>query len=143
MPASPTAKKVSGLGVQLQATIGGTLTTIASRVSIDGPDGSVGVKETTDLDSTAVERRPLLPDGGDLSMQVFLDPDDATHTFLAGLWTAPPPLPIAWKLIFPTTTPHSGTFNGILTGYKPGGMATDGYLTCDIKISLSGVPVWA
>jgi hypothetical protein len=141
MPA--TNKKIPGLGTQLQATIASVLTTIAGRVSIDGPDSSVGVKETTDLDSTAVERRPLLPDGGDLSAQVWLDPSEPTHSFLAGLQATPPPLPVAWKLLFNTSPSHSGAFNGILTQYKPGGMTADGYLTADIKISLSGIVTWA
>jgi hypothetical protein len=126
----------------LQGTISGTLTTITQRVSIDGPDGSVGVKETTDLDSTAVERRPTLPDGGDISGQIWLDPADTTHQWLATQQATPPALPTPWKLLFNTTPPHSGTFNGILTQYKVGGMTTDGYLTADFKISLSGIVTW-
>jgi len=83
------AKKIPGLGTQLQATIASALTTIVHRVSIDGPDSSVGTKDITDLDSAAVEKGITLPDGGDLSLQVWLDPNDPTHQFLAQASSAP------------------------------------------------------
>jgi hypothetical protein len=132
------ATKTKGLGTILQAKISGTFTTIGQRMEIDGPDNSVGTKETTDLDSLAVERRATLPDGGELSIKVWFDPNDSTHATLAGWVSSPPAVTPSWKLIFPTTPTKSYPFDGVLTGFKPGGMTPDGYITADLKIAITG-----
>lgn len=133
------ASTVPGSGTVLQATIGGSLTTVAQRVSIDGPDRKVGSKETTHLDSRAKEFRPTLPEAGPVSFQVWYDPSDPTHDQME-IWAgmSPPPV-VNWKLIFNSSPVKSYLFAGFLTGFKNGGMDPEGYLTADCEMMITGL----
>jgi hypothetical protein len=132
--------KVPGKGTTLAHGVSATFTTIAQRASIDGPDAKVGTANTTDLDSAAAEYRPTLPDGGELSMQIWWDPAIPTHQLLTSLWTTP--TVESWKLTFANATPSVCPFSAILTGFKAGGMTPDGYLTADIKMQVTGLITW-
>jgi hypothetical protein len=137
------AVKVKALGTLFQAQIVGVYTTIAQRVSIDPNETSIEMKEVTDLDSAAVERRPTLPDGGQLGMQVWLDPNDTTHQFLQNAAITPPAAPVGFKLIFPSSPTRTGSFSGYVSSYKPGGVDPKGYLTADVKIDVTGAVTWS
>jgi hypothetical protein len=132
------AAKIKGLGTILQAFISGTYTTIAQRVSIDPNETTVEMKEVTDLDSAAVERRPTLPDGGQLGLQVWYDPNDATHAQLQAWTLSPPTAPIGFKLVFQSSPTKTATFNGYVSAFKAGGVDPKGYLTADVKIDVTG-----
>lgn len=55
---------------------------VAGVVSIDGPSGSAGELDTSDLDSTAREYVPALPDEGSVSLEMNLIHGNATQNFM-------------------------------------------------------------
>src|SRR6478752_7344362 len=94
---------VQAKGTLLQHGVPGTppaitYTTIAQRVSIDGPEMSVAEIDATDLDSLAMESEPGLPDAGSVSMTINYDPKSATHQLLFDLVFTPTVEP--WQLVF-------------------------------------------
>lgn len=125
---------VAGLGTKLQLSISSTLTDIANEVEIDGPDWQVGTAETSVLTSTVRTYRPTIPDSGELTMTIYYDETNATHTALTALMTTP--AVGSWKLIFVDT--HSYAFSGILTQFKTTGMTIDDNLSAEITIKLTG-----
>ncbi len=133
------ATKVKGLGTLLKVTISSVLTTVAQRVSIGGPDQSVGVKDVTTLDDTHVQKLPTISDSGQMNLTIFYDPTDSVHTFLFGL--AQSPASVVWALVVPTGTPATFTFTAILTKFSANGMEVDGYLGADITLDISGAIV--
>lgn len=135
MPAAP----VKGLGTLLKVTIASTLTTVGLRVSISGPDMSVGVKDLSTLDSTHAEKGPTIPDSGSISLSLFYDPTDATHTNLFTL--ANTPAVVVWALVIPTGTPATFTFSAILSKFALNGMEVDGYLGADVTLDITGAIV--
>jgi hypothetical protein len=132
------ATKIKGLGTLLQVQISGVYTTIAQRASIDPPSVDIDMKETGDLDDTFVTRLPTLPDPGQLGLQVWLDPNDATHSYLAVSNANASSTPENFKLIFPSSPTRTRTFSGYVQSYKEGGVEPKGYLIADIKVQLSG-----
>lgn len=130
-----------GHGTLLKLKIAATYTTIAQRVSIQGPGLKVPTVDTTHLDSPAREKRPTLPDPGSLKMQVEFDPTDPTHKAMFDLIFTP--VVAQWKLVFTDSAPTGWAFDGILTGFEPGGMTVDGNLTADVEIEVTGVVVQA
>jgi hypothetical protein len=135
--------KVPGKGTILSHGVAGSpivYTAITQRASIDGPDATVGTAKTTDLDSVAEEYRPTLPDGGELSMEIWYDPAGTTHKLLTTFQVTPSVE--LWQLTFADTGVSKIPFSGILTGFKPAGMNPDGYLTASIKIKSTGGLTW-
>lgn len=110
--------------------------TIAHRVTISGPTRQVGTAETTDLDSTAKTYRATLADNGEVSLECWFDPDDDSHIALEDLVNSPELA--TWSLVFPTATPTTYTFSGILTGFELSGMEVEGNLTASLTIKISG-----
>jgi len=137
------ANKIKALGTLLQVSISGTYTTIAQRASIEPAAVEIDMKETTELDSTFVERRPTLPDPGDLMVKVWLDPNDVGHKYLRDSNAAASSTAESFKLIFPSSPTSTATFAGYVQSYKPGGIDPKGYLEADIKIQLSGPITWS
>jgi len=134
--------KTKAAGTVLQATISSTLTTITQRVSIDPANTTIDMKEVTDLDSLLVDKRPTLPDAGELGLQVWLDPHDPTHQYLETSCNTMAG-PTVYVLSFPTTPKaRLGTFSGYVSSYKAGGVDPKGYLIADVKITLTTLVVW-
>ena len=135
--------KNPGKGTLLQHGVGvGPIvyTTIASRISIDGPDSSVGTVNVSDLDSTAVEKAATLPDGGKVSMEIWYDPTGATHKLLTGLQTTPSVE--QWQLKFADVAGTVLPFKAILTKFKAGGMKVDDYLNASTELEITGPITW-
>jgi hypothetical protein len=137
---------VPGLGTSLQigsAPVSPVYSTIAHRVSIDGPDTKVGTAEQTHLDSVAKEFRPTLPEGGDVSMTIWYDPNSSGHETLTGLVTTPAVLP--FRLVFAdgkTVANAMITFSAMLTNFKVHGMDEEGNLSADVTFKITGLPVY-
>lgn len=116
-----------GFGTKLSIKISASFTLIGNVISVEGPDPTVGMRETTNLASTARAYRPTLPDYGKAKFTVQYDPDDTTtHSVLDGKITSPPTSPDEFKLEFPTTdtTLPNVDFKGFITGSKLKGMDT-------------------
>lgn len=129
----------SGLGTLLKHGNGDgppeTFTTIAQRVSIDGPEMSVGTADTTHLDSTAKTHRITIPDNGELELTIYYDPKDTTHQFCTGLMITPTQK--NWQLVFSEGSIYQ--FNGTLTKWKPTGMEVESNLEAEATIKVNGV----
>ena len=124
---------------QIESETPGTFTTIGQRVSISGPSRSVESVDETDLDSAAVRRRPdTIPDSGEVSLEIFWDPGDATHTILEELMAVPEN--VNWRLVFNNRTgsrPHRA-FSGHLTGFDASGMEKGSDLMASLTIAIDG-----
>jgi hypothetical protein len=127
---------IPGLGTLLKVTITSVLTAVGQRVSIDGPEMSVGTAETTNLDSAWKTFRPTIPDGGTLSGTLQYDPKDTGHTFLFTLISSPPQGGNAMTLDFEDGS--IAAFTGILTKLKPTGMEVEGNVEAEFEIKVSG-----
>lgn len=125
-------------GTLLQHGVAGTpvtYTTIANRVSIDGPEITIEEIDATDLDSEVMETEPGLPDPGSISMTINYRPTDATHQLLYDL--AFTPTVELWQLVFKDGTKYP--FSGWLSKFSPGGAEVNGKITAEIEIRVTGV----
>jgi hypothetical protein len=130
-----------GTLLQIESVTPGTYTTIGQRVSIGGPGISVEPVETTHLDSTWKAFRPSkVPDGGEVSMQLEYDPEDAVHIIILGHLTTPPTTLPNWRIVFNngTGTRKHYQFAGFPTEWSPTGMEVEGNLLADVTIKVSG-----
>lgn len=128
--------KSVGKGTQLLLSISSVFTAIANLTEVDGPDGSVGTVEATDMESDAKEYLPTIPDGGDVSGKVLYDPEETTHEKLQELHDTPSVE--AWKIAHANSGASTNAFSGILTKFKPTGMTIEGVLSADITIKKTG-----
>lgn len=134
------ASKIRAKGTTLQIKLTGTFTTIGQRVSLNPPDVQVKIVETTDLDSTYVEKKPSIPDLGKLSGTLFYDPADSTHAAMRARVVAPPAAIDEFKLNWTgdgNTTPASETVKGWLTKFTPTNVEREGYVQAEFEIDLS------
>jgi hypothetical protein len=133
-----------GQGAVLSMTIATVMTAMAQVVELEGPGLAVGIKPTSNLGSTSIQKRGQLPDGGTVSGTLQFDPTDVTQTFMTTLiQTWPQPL-TAGQITFPMVTgTHKVTFNSILTKFKIKGMNQEDNLEADFELEISGLPVWS
>lgn len=118
-------------------------TTIAQVVEVDGPEVTVGTKETTNLSSTSKTYRAQLPDSGTVSATIQYDPADTTHVALTTLINTWPQAAAAYSVTFNTAaTTDKATFSAILTKFKPKGMNEDDNLEADIEFKITGLVIW-
>ena len=135
------ANKIPGKGTLLKAEFtpgSNTFTTISQRVTIDGPTYETRIQEVTDLDSSAAIYLPTIADFGEVSGQIYFDPDESTHTSMIGLIEADPLIAIDWQVVFTDATPSTYEFTGILTSFEIGGAEVEGFLVADYTIKVSG-----
>lgn len=134
-----------------------TATTTASKigniVSVGEFGKSAGDIISTNLDSTAVERLAGLPDNGDATITINVDPASVAHQFLnaqagtanrhwfcvcysdgtgaptaaAGVITAPP-----------ASARSSSKFYGAIKSYRYGQITSDGLLQATVTVGISG-----
>lgn len=133
---------IPGEGTILKVTISAALTAIVQVTNIGGPTFGVASVETTALDSTAHTFRPSkLVDGGEVSLDIEYDPNNATHQKFTSLLAAP--AVVACELIFNDglTTPAKIAFNAFLTGFEPNGMAVEENLGASITLKVTGLPI--
>lgn len=123
--------RLAGKGTLLQIKIDTTWTTIGQRVSLSGPNRTVGTDDMTNLDSTRVEYRPTLLDNGDLSGTLQYDPADATHQVLEDLMDDPAERD--WRLVLSNGYYYEIT-DGFLTAFNVTGMEATGHVTADFTI---------
>jgi hypothetical protein len=138
-----------GKGTLLQHGVGtGTVvwTTVTQRTEIDGPDGEMGTRETTNLDSTARTFASTIIDTGEAALTIEYDPGEATHTLLTGLYLGG--TVEQFQLVFTdiiTLGVAAGStlaFNAIVTKFKPTGMTVEGNLMGELTLKGTGLPVF-
>lgn len=130
------AQTTSGLGTKLSYYNGSAYVPIANRVTIDGPNITVGNVSTMGLDDTCAQSRPTYTDYGDLNLTTFFNPGETTQTYVYGLIGANAS---SWQLSFtPLGSNHSWTFNAFVTGFNLTGMDADGNLQYALSLKING-----
>ena len=115
-------------------------TTVIQVLSISGPGISRDTIDTTDADATADWRTFVASyiDGGELTLEINLDLDNATHKDAAnGLlygFTAGQD-PRTYVLTFASS--ETWTFSGIITGFEPSN-PHDGTSTASVTVKVAG-----
>ena len=137
-----TVKAIEAQGVTLSYSVGSptSFTGISNVTSFDGPGGSASVIDVTNLSSTAKEKLMGLPDEGQFSVDINLDPDDASHIALRQARAAR--TRTEFKLTLTDATPATATFWGYVLGFKVQG-AVDQAVKVSITIEIDGPVVWA
>ena len=135
----PHPTTLPGLGTLLKLKIAGTFTTIGQRVSIEGPDAELGIRDTTHLDSQYKGKRPTLPDLGKISLKVFYDPNDTTHQTARAKVFTPPSTPDLFQLAYADGlgTNAIDAFSGYIKKWTPNGMEVEETLGADVEIEIT------
>lgn len=113
---------------------------IGNIVSFSGPGGQASVIDVTNLDSTAREKRMGLPDEGQFTLEVNLDPDSTAHTALRN--NRKNRTRTEFKVTLTDSTPTTLVFWGYVLGFEVSG-AVDGPVKCTITIEIDGPVTWA
>lgn len=114
--------------------------TIANVIDFSGPGGQASVIDVTNLASTAREKRMGLPDEGQLTLNLNLDPDAATHQLLRNARAARQRC--EFRITLTDSTPTTATFLGYVLGYVVSGGVDDVVKTA-ITIEIDGPVTWA
>lgn len=116
-------------------------TAVAQVLSISGPSISRETIDTTDADATNDWRTFIASyiDGGEVTIEINYDPDNATHEYAAAgiLYDFYAATAHGWTLTFSDATPTTWTFSGLVTGFEPS-MSHDGVLTASVTIKVMG-----
>jgi hypothetical protein len=114
---------------------------------------NAGDIDSTNLDSTARERLAGLPDNGDLTLQINVDPLSAAHKYLSSTagtaarreflvgfsdGTAAPTVAVGTEVITAPTGRSSQKFLGVVKSYRFGVGGVDGLLKATVTVGISG-----
>lgn len=126
-------------------TGGGTevFATVAHLTSIPGPSSSTDTLDSTSHSSPDGYRQFLasLMDGGEISVDGYLDPAHATHNGTTGLLGVHQSRARRnFKINLPTDPAATWAFAGIVTGFDQTGGDFDGMLEFSATIKISGKP---
>ena len=135
-------KAIEAQGVTLKYSIGSptTFAAIANVTGFQGPGGSASVIDVTNLDSTAKEKLMGLPDEGQFTVDINLDPDDASHIALRGARAAR--TRTEFKVTFTDSSPATGSFFGYVLGFHIQA-AVDQAVKVSMTIEIDGPVTWA
>jgi hypothetical protein len=124
---------------------GGSYTTIAEVLDIDGPSMSADTIDTTHHSSASAARQHIISliDAGEVSFEVNFLPQDATHDENSGLiYVFKNRKKRGFQLVFdPSGTPMTLTFVGSVTGFGPSA-PVEGKLTASVTLKVDGMPTW-
>lgn len=116
-------------------------TTIAQVRDIGGPGLSMDTLDVTTHDSTDAWREFVggLKDGGEVSLELVWDPDNASQTLLRtdldGRTVS------TWSITFVDPTPAVVTFSALVTQFEPSANVED-ELTVSATLKVTGEPVF-
>lgn len=127
-------------GMKLQIGSGSPLTfnDIPEVISFSGPGGSASVIDTTDLASTAKEKRMGLQDEGQLSFEMNFIPTNAYHALLRAAKASG--AKTKFKLIFNDAGNTEWAFDGFVVGVPISG-GVDAVVKGNCSIEISGAIV--
>lgn len=129
-------------GVVLQRGDGGSseiFTAVGEVVSFTGPGGSASVIDATHLASTAREKLMGLPDEGQFSMELNLDPTDAQQIALKD--DRLNRTKRNFKLLLTDVGPTTLSFTGFVLEFSISG-GVDDKINLSITIEITGTVVW-
>ena len=134
---------IESQGVTLAISYGTSPTsfqTIGNIIDITGPGGAASVIDITNLASTAREKRMGLPDEGQVTFNVQLDPDNATHQLLRD--ARKNRQESQFRITLTDTTPTTLSFNGFVLNFSIA-IAVDDVVKAAITVEVNGAVVWA
>ena len=134
---------IESQGVTLAISYGTSPTsfqTIGNIIDITGPGGAASVIDITNLASTAREKRMGLPDEGQVTFNVQLDPDNATHQLLRD--ARKNRQESQFRITLTDTTPTTLSFNGFVLNFSIT-IAVDDVVKAAITVEVNGAVVWA
>jgi hypothetical protein len=117
-----------------------SFTTIANVIDISGPGGSASVIDITNLASVAREKRMGLPDEGQVTFNVQLDPDNATHQAVRD--ARKNRTECQFRITLTDSTPTTLIFNGFVLNFSVS-LAVDDVVKASITIEVNGAVAWA
>lgn len=123
---SHTYNDVPGAGTSLKLTITATPTLIPGVHEISWDGFSVAVRNPTALDDTSVQKRPGLPNFGDVKFKTWHDPNNTVHQALVAKVTGATPTQAldTWTLTYNDEFVVHANFviTGFLTEYNESGI---------------------
>lgn len=114
--------------------------TIGNVVSFNGPDGGAPVIDVSNLASTRREKRVGLPDEGQFTLELNLDPDLTAHQALRN--NRANRTRTEFRITFTDTSPTTATFWGYILSFAVSG-AVDGVIKASVSIEIDGPITWA
>jgi hypothetical protein len=117
-----------------------SFTTIANVIDVSGPGGSASVIDITNLASVAREKRMGLPDEGQVTFNVQLDPDNATHQAVRD--ARKNRTECQFRITLTDSTPTTLIFNGFVLNFSVS-LAVDDVVKASITIEVNGAVAWA
>jgi hypothetical protein len=133
---------IEAQGTTLAISIGtspSSFTTIANVIDISGPGGSASVIDITNLASVAREKRMGLPDEGQVTFNVQLDPDNATHQALRD--ARKNRTECEFRITMTDSTPTVLTWRGFVLNFNIS-LAVDDVVKAAITIEVNGAVNW-
>lgn len=119
-----------------------TYTAVANVRAISSAfDGSASEIDVTNLASTGKEFRLGLVDNGGARMDIHLDNADAGQVAVRSAQVASTQK--AFKLILPSGTTPTASFNGFVKSFPVTGVGVDGVVGASIDIKITGAVTWA
>lgn len=129
---------IEAQGMKLQRGTGSgpiTYTDIPEIKSFSGPGGSASVRDVSDLNSTAKEKKMGLADEGQLQITINYIPDNTVHAALRADRAARSKVP--FKLVFTDTGATEWTFDAFVTGFSISG-SVDGDVEAQVTLEITG-----
>jgi hypothetical protein len=116
-----------------QISIGGS--DIAGVTDISGPNESLTMLDSTNLQSSVMTRIAGLVDSGEVNLTIDYDPDDTEHALLRTRLTGrtSDTFVISW----PDTSPTTFTFTAFVSSFQPSA-GTNDKLTASVTLTITG-----
>lgn len=129
------------LGTTLGVIISGdTYSNVGEILSISNAGGGeVGERDTTNLASTVHTNAPTIPDNGEVSFELNLDPTDTVHQQIRTWKDSPPSTIPTWQVTYACTGTHTSTFAAwVKTFDGANAEGVDDNLTASITLRVTG-----
>lgn len=136
------AKAIESQGITIAISVGASpslFVTIANVTGFKGPGGSASVIDVTNLQSVAKEKMMGLPDEGQFTLDMNLDPDAATHISLRNARAAR--TPCEFKITFTDANPTTAVFSGYVLAMEISG-SLDQQVKAAVTIEIDGAIAW-
>lgn len=136
------ATSIETQGTKLAYSDGGSpssFSDIGNITDFSGPGGQASVIDVSNLDSTFREKRMGLPDEGQFTFNVNLDPDNASHVALKDARRGRDRL--EFRVTLTDSTPTTLTFYGYVLGFVISG-GVDAVTKAAITIEIDGEAWW-
>lgn len=136
------AKAIESQGITIGVSVGSptSFSLIGNITDFTGPGGQASVIDVSNLDSTFREKLMGLPDEGQFTFNVNLDPDNTTHTTIRQ--ARADRSQCEFQITLTDTTPTTLTFFGYVLGFSLSG-AVDAAVKAAITVEIDGPVAWA